>query len=91
MTLKCLSICSSPVHPTTKEQSGRAIRLGYLREDLTVSKMISSCAVIAMPTRRACRLDLAAIASTLESGAAFGATLYRDLVLSCANWCNVDI
>jgi hypothetical protein len=42
------TVCS-PVHPTTKEQTGRAIRLGYFREDLTVSKMISSCGVIAMP------------------------------------------
>ena len=39
----------------------------------------------------ACRLDLAALASTLESGAAFGATLYRVLVPFCAILCNVDI
>src|ERR1700749_3210184 len=33
---------------------GRAIRLGDFREDLTVSKMISSCGVIAMPTSADC-------------------------------------
>jgi|HubBroStandDraft_5_1064220.scaffolds.fasta_scaffold1643864_1 hypothetical protein len=27
----------------------------------------------------------------LKIGAAFGATLYRVLVLSCATWCDVDI
>jgi hypothetical protein len=30
------------------------------------------------------RVDLAALTSNLKSGAAFGATLYRDLVLFCA-------
>jgi hypothetical protein len=40
---------------------------------------------------RAFRVDLAALASNLKSGAAFGATLYWDLVLFCATWCDVDI
>jgi hypothetical protein len=35
-------------------------------------------------------LDLAALASTFESGAAFGATLYRVLVLFGAMACDVD-
>jgi hypothetical protein len=42
-------------------------------------------------TLPAFRVDLAALASNLKSGAAFGATLYRVLVLSCATWCDVDI
>ena len=40
---------------------------------------------------RAFHVDLAALASNLKSGAAFGATLYRVLVLFCATWCDVDI
>jgi hypothetical protein len=38
-----------------------------------------------------CRLDLAALASGLRSGAAFGATLYGVSVLFYATWCDVDI
>jgi hypothetical protein len=38
-----------------------------------------------LPRRSRCtRLEL-------KSGAAFGATLYRVLVLFCATWCDVDI
>lgn len=40
---------------------------------------------------RAFRVDFAALASNLKPGAAFGATLYRVLVLFCATWCDVDI
>jgi|SRR5580700_3628963 hypothetical protein len=46
-SVACPSNCTvcSPAHPTTKEQTGRAIRLGYFREDGTVSKMISGFGV----------------------------------------------
>jgi dipeptidyl aminopeptidase/acylaminoacyl peptidase len=47
---------SASSQPMTNEQAGRAIRLPYFRELLTVSKTISSCCVTAIPTRADCGL-----------------------------------
>jgi hypothetical protein len=52
MSLKLHRLLSGPSHD--KGANGPSNQIGYFREDLTVSKMISSCAVIAMPTSADC-------------------------------------